>query len=232
MLHRSATLAAIFMLLPIMCTPLASAEPLADPPPPPPPDGLPISEPASGPIASAPPGVLKTPDGWVVTVAGSKESMEAVAPLTTALSSREYLVDGTFTGTITGGGKTKLAGGSMEAGYRIGCGIIGGPDELLGGLGLTPGLTGLGAGLTPGANFGGTLLQGQIKVNLKPGTVNIVPVDKKSYKGASTRVTITGFRVKVDGCVGQSFIQSYATMTSSTDNTDDVITYLGVTRAV
>jgi hypothetical protein len=220
------------MLLPIMCTPLALADPPADPPPPPPADGLPISEPASGPIPSAAPGVLTTPDGWVVTVAGSKESMEAVAPLTTALSSREYLVDGTFTGAITGGGKTKLAGGSMEAGYRIGCGIIGGPVELLGGAGLSPGLTGLGAGLTPGGSYGGTLIQGQIKIQLKPGTVNIVPVDKKSYKGASTRVTITGFRVRVDGCVGQSFIQSYATMTSSTDNTDDVITYLGVTKAV
>ena len=80
--------------------------------------------------------------------------------------------------------------------------------------------------------YGGTLVSGQIKLGLNTGTVNIVPVDKKSFKGADTRVTITGFRVKVDGCVGQSFIRSYATLTSSTENTDDVITYMGVTKAV
>ncbi|MCG5432436.1 MspA family porin [Mycobacterium sp. MYCO198283] len=233
---RSATAAAC-MVLSVGLAPVA----LADPPPPPavplaadggappPPSGPALPQ---GPIESAPAGVLNTPDGWTVTVAGSAESMEPVAPLTTALSSREYLVDGSFTGNITGKGKTKLAGGSLEAGYRIGCGINGGPVELQGGIGITPGLTGLGPNLNAGGNFGGTLVSGQIKINLKPGTVNIVPVDKKSFKGTSTRINITGFRVKVDNCVGQSFIQSYATLTSSTDNSDDVITYLGVVRAI
>jgi hypothetical protein len=225
MWNRFAPLAAACVLLPLGSAPLAMADP--DPAPAP----APVSESPNGPIPSAPAGVLKTPDGWNLNVAGSKESMEAVAPLTTALSSREYLVDGTFTGTVTGGGGTKLAGGTLEAGYYIGCGIVGGPVELLGGVGLTPGITGLGTP-TLGGNAGGTLIQGQIKIGLKPGTVTIVPVDKKSFKGTSSRVTITGFRVKVDGCVGQSFIRSYATLTSSTENTDDVVTYMGVTKAV
>ena len=56
--------------------------------------------------------------------------------------------------------------------------------------------------------------------------------DKKSFKGTSTRISITGVRIKTDYCAGQSFIRSYATLTSSTDNTDDVITYLGVTKSV
>jgi len=55
---------------------------------------------------------------------------------------------------------------------------------------------------------------------------------KKTFKGTTTRITITGVRIKTDQCAGQSFIRSYATLTSSTDNTDDVITYLGVTKAV
>ncbi len=68
---------------------------------------------------------------------------------------------------------------------------------------------------------------------LKPGTVTTVALDKKSFKGTSTRITLTGgVRVKTDQCAGQSFIRSYATLTSSTDNTDDVITYLGVTKSV
>ncbi|WP_234788991.1 MspA family porin [Mycolicibacterium fortuitum] len=72
-------------------------------PAPPPPD--------TGAVPSSPPGVLDTPDGWHVTVAGSNETLLPVAPLTTAISSREYLVGGTFTGKVSGGGKTKLTGG-------------------------------------------------------------------------------------------------------------------------
>ena len=125
MLNRFATLAAVCMLVPTGAAPLA----LADPPPPapvvpaadsaPPPPGGP-----NGPVPSGPPGVLTTPDGWTLNVTGLNESMEPVAPLTGALSSREYLVDGTFTGSVTGGGSTKLGGGTLEAGYQIGCGIL------------------------------------------------------------------------------------------------------------
>jgi MspA len=38
--------------------------------------------------------------------------------------------------------------------------------------------------------------------------------------------------IKIDGCVGQSYLRSYATLTSSSDNGDDVVSYLGVTMAV
>jgi MspA len=230
MLNRFATLAAVCMLAPVAAAPLA----LADPPPPDPavqPVGVPGPPPPdTGAVPSAAPGVLVTPDGWTVTVAGSDESQLPVAPLTTAISSREYLVGGTFTGKVSGSGKTKLAGGTMEAGVQIGCGIVSDEEEINPGASFTPGI---GIPFT-GANtptFGtGISLQG--KVYLKPGTVNIVPLDKKSFKGTGTRVTITGVRVKFDQCAGQSFIRSYATLTSSTDNTDDVVTYLGVTKAV
>jgi hypothetical protein len=32
--------------------------------------------------------------------------------------------------------------------------------------------------------------------------------------------------------MGQSFIQSFATLTSSTDRSDDIISYLGVVKSV
>jgi hypothetical protein len=146
--------------------------------------------------------------------------------LTTAISSREYLIAGTFTGKITGGGKTKLTGGSLEAGEQIGCGIISDETEINPGASITPGLSAIGL---PSVSAGISL---QGKVYLKPGTVTTVAIDKKSFKGTTTRVTITGVRVKTDQCAGQSFIRSYATLTASTDNTDDVITYLGVTKSV
>jgi hypothetical protein len=207
--------------------PVALADPPADNAAPPPPGG-----PGLAPIPSAPPGTLKTPDGWNLSVVAKDESLEPVASLTGAPTSREYIVDGTFLGTVTGGGSTKLAGGTLEAGYQIGCGITQDDIESISSLGITPGV---GIPLVSGTLFPITLglsATQQIKIDLKPGTVNIVPVGKKSYKGTNSRVSITGFRVKIDSCAGQSFIRSYATLTSSTDNTDDVVTYLGVTKVV
>jgi hypothetical protein len=231
MLDRFATLAAVCMLVPTAGAPLALAEPAPPPAPaadpaPPPPGG------PNGPVPSAPPGVLRTPDGYTVTVYGKDESMEPVAALTGAPTSREYLVDGTFTGSVTGGGGPKLTGGTMEAGYQIGCGILQDDIESITSAGITPGI---GIPLVTGTIFPITLVPSiseQIKIDLKPGTVNIVPVDKKSFKGTIPRISITGFRVKFDQCAGQSFIRSYATLTASTDNTDDVVTYLGVTKVV
>jgi hypothetical protein len=226
MLNRLATLAAVSTLLSVGTAPLA----LADPPPDP--AIVPVNAPLppEGAVPSAPPGVLNTPDGWNISVVGSNETQLPVAPLTTAISSREYLVAGTFTGTVSGSGKTKLTGGTLEAGEQIGCGIINDEEEINPGANFTPGIkipftgaSGVSAGL-------GVSLQG--KIYLKPGTVTTVAIDKKSFKGKTARVSITGVRIKTDQCAGQSFIRSYATMTSSTDNTDDVITYLGVTKSV
>jgi MspA len=227
MLNRFATLAAVCMLIPAVTAPLALADPPPAPPVQPAGDVAAPGDPALGP--SAPPGVLDTPDGWHLEVIGRDEHQEAVAPLTTALSSREYVVGGTFSAKVSGSGKTKLTGGSLEAGYQIGCGIAGGPVELTGGVSLSPSIA---IPLVSSDPAFGPGISGQIKIGLKPGVVNIVPVDKKSFKGMAPRVTITGFRIKIDGCVGQSFLRSYATLTSSTDNTDDVITYLGVTKVV
>ena len=233
MINRFATLAVACLLVPTAAAPLA----LADPPPPapftpaadnsapPPPDG------PNGPVPSAPPGILRTADGWVLNVTGQNESMEPVAPLTGSLASREYLVDGTFTGSVTGGGSTKLTGGTLEAGYQIGCGILADDLESLSTAQITPGVTGLFGTPIPSPSLAVNVAE-QLKIDLKPGAVNIVSVDKKSFKGTAPRIQITGLRIKFDLCAGQSFIRSYATLTSSTDNTDDVITYLGVTKVV
>ena len=86
------------------------------------------------------------------------------------------------------------------------------------------------AGLVPtGINFP---ISGTIEIHPKPGTVSTVTVDKKTFKAAPVRVTLKDTHIKVDGCVGQSFIRSYATLTSSTTDTDDVVAYYGITKAV
>ena len=229
MLNRFATLAAVCMLAPVAVAPLASADP-----PPPPDPAVPVAAappppPDTGAVPSAAPGVLDTPDGWHVSVSGANESQLPVAPLTTAVSSREYLVAGTFTGTVSGSGKTSLNGGTLDTGYQIGCGIELGQVRLIGSVGLS----------TSGSTLGGLIptglsvpLSGTIEIHLKPGTVNNVSVDKKSFKAAPVRVTVKDVHIKLDGCVGQSFLRSYAILTSSTTDTDDVVAYYGVTKAV
>jgi MspA len=221
MLNRFAALAAC-SLIPLGTAPVALADPPADDAGPPPDNGV---------VASAPPTVVTSPEGWVLTVAAKDESQLPVAPLTTATSSREYLVGGTFTGTVTGGGKTTLSGGVLEAGYQIGCGIELGQVRLIGQVGVsTSGSSIPGASLLPtGLSFP---ISGTIEIHPKPGTVSTVTVDKKTFKAAPVRVTLKDTHIKVDGCVGQSFIRSYATLTSSTTDTDDVAAYYGVTKAV
>ena len=224
MLNRFAALAAICLLASAETPPLAAADPNAEPP------AIPVANtgppPPNGAVASAEPAVVTTPDGWTLTVSAKGETQLPVPPLTTALSSREYLVGGTFTGSVTGKGNTKLSGGTLEAGYQIGCGIALDKIELDAALGLggTFGATGLTSVTVP--------LTGIIEVELQPGTVTTVPVDKKTFKTGDPRVTITSFHVRIDGCVGQSFLRSYATLTSTTDNTADVVSYTGVTMTV
>jgi MspA len=220
MLNRFAALAAC-MAFPVATAPIAFAEPPADDVGPPPDTGI---------VASAEPGIVTTPDGWVLTVAAKDETQLPVAPLTTAVSSREYLVGGTFTGTVTGSGKNELKGGTLEAGYQIGCGIELGQVRLIGQVGIGAAGSRFAGGLIPtGLTFP---ISGTIEIHAKPGTVSTVTVDKKEYKAAPVRVTLKDTHIKVDGCVGQSFLRSYATLTSATTDTDDIVAYYGVTKAV
>jgi hypothetical protein len=192
----------------------------------------------AGVVASSPPATSSL-EGVTLTISAKDETQQSVAPLTTAISTREYVVGGVFDGSITGAATP--AEGVFEVGYQIGCGIdmstsggvllggsvVGalGSDALVGGVGgflLPPiGILGAGAGFS-----------GQIGVNLKPGIINNVPVTKKSYKGSSPGVEIRELRVKIDGCVGQSFIRSYATLSRSTPEVEDIVSWFGVTKAV
>ena len=231
MVNRFATLAAMWVLV-FAAAPLAAADDTPDPfaTPvadigPPPPDGGVAPPPDNGVVPSTEPGIATTPDGRTLTVSAKDETELPVAPLTTAVSSREYLVGGTFTGSVKGSGGSTLTGGTLEAGYQIGCGITAGKVKPRFTVVVTPSLS------LKGLSVGATVT-GLVEVELKPGSVSVVQVDKKTFQGTDPRIIIGGFRIKIDGCEGQSFLRSYATLTSSTDNTDDVVSYLGVTKVV
>jgi hypothetical protein len=192
----------------------AAADPGVDPPP------------DTGAVLSGAPGIAELPDGRTLTVAAKDETQLPVAPLTTALSSRDWLVGGTFTGSTTG----TVRGGTLEVGYQIGCGIQMDKVRLIGQLGVGLGNTRLGA---DGLDVFDTIaapIQGQIRVEPRPGTVTNVTVDKKVFKGTSARVTLKDIHVKVDNCVGASSLRSYAILTSSGTDEDDIVGYYGLTK--
>lgn len=194
---------------------------------PPPPPAL------SGPIQSGAPGTLTTPEGLVLTVTGTKESLDPVTSLNNTPWSREYVVKGVFNGTVSGPGHDAVQGGVLEAGYQIGCGITQTDLHSISTAGVTPG-TGIplldGEGLFP--VFISANASEQLRLVLEPGRVNNVSITRKEFEGDWARVSISGLRIRVDGCHGQAFIRSFATFTSSADDNSAVVTYLGVTRAV
>jgi hypothetical protein len=153
-----------------------------------------------GQVASAAPATTTTPDGWVLTVTAADESQLPVAPLTTADTSRDYIVGGMFRGSLKRPGNAADAHGTLEVGYQIAC------AGESGGNGLT----------APD----------------KPGKVYNLMLDKKEFKGTDPWVMISGAHAKIDGCLDESFIRSYATLTRSTDVSDASLSYYGVTTVV
>ncbi len=224
MVVRRAAFLAVCFVISVTTAPPTAADPDAEP------VAAAAAPPTDGRLPSADPSILNTPDGWILGLGAKDEMQVPVAPLTTAVSSREYLSSGTFVGSLRGPGQPR---GALEVGYEIGCGID---------MSTSNGVTMAGsAGLSPGVGFplsGGFIplvtapVNGVITVGLKPGLVIVVPVDKKEFKGPNPWVMISNFHVKIDGCVGQSFIRSYATLTRVTDESDVVLSYVGVTKAV
>lgn len=220
-----------------LVAPVAAADPDADPvadpvaaEAPAPVDGAPPVD--DGRVVSPPPQILTTPDGWTLTLAAKDETQTPSAPLTTALSSREYVVGGSYNGSLVGPDDAELPGGTLEVGYQIGCGIdmsTSNGVSLTGTIGVTPALALAGAGAVPTI---ASPIGGGITVGLKPGIINVVPVTKKEFEGAEPWVIISNFHIKIDGCVGQSFIRSYAFLTRSTKMSDAIVAYYGEIKVV
>ncbi len=232
-----------------LIVPIASADPDTEPvvdtaeaaPAPPEgalPDGAPPPEPPPVELVeSSPPATSKSPDGWTLTVSAKDETQRVIQPLTTAISTREYEVGGLFNAKMAGPDEADPPEGTFEVGYQIGCGIDMSTSNgvvMSGSLGFSPGLGlgGLGTAAITGIPTGIAPISGSLAVALKPGIINVVPVSKKAFKGAEPWIQITGFRVKIDGCVGESFIRSYAFLTRSTDVSDAILGYYGVTKKV
>lgn len=90
MRFRAAAATALWLFAALGAAPSGFAQPVPAPDP-----AVPASAaapPSPDAVASSPSGYLKTPDGWELTAGAKDETQVAVAPLTTALTSREYVV--------------------------------------------------------------------------------------------------------------------------------------------
>ena len=190
-------------------------------------------------IHSAPPSTTTAPNGWTLTVGARDEVIRNVNPLTTAVSSRDYDVSGVFNGSLLGPEGSEPPRGVLEVGYQIGCGIDMSANgvTMTGSAGITPalglvGLDGEGEFIDGIAPVLSTPYIGGVAVGLRPGLVHTVPVGRKEFRGNDPWVSISGFHVKIDGCVGESFIRSYAVLTHATDQSDSILGYYGTTRKV
>jgi hypothetical protein len=190
-------------------------------------------------IVSAPPTTTTAPNGWTLTVGAKDEVIQNTNPLTTALSSRNYQVSGVFNGALRGPEGSEPPRGVLEVGYQIGCGIDMGTNgvTITGSAGATPslgllGLDGEGEFIDGIAPVISTPFVGGVAVGLRPGLINTVPVGRKEFTGNDPWVSISSFNVKIDGCVGESFIRSYAVLTHGTDQSDSILGYYGTTRKV
>ncbi len=180
----------------------------------------------TGAVPSEPPVTAETLDGRTITVAAKDETQLPVAPLTTSLSSRDWIVGGTFTGETTG----SVAGGTLEVGYQIACNVEMDKVQLYGGLTGILGNTNFGQSgliLPPSASVQAA---GAVEVVASPGTVTNVSVNSKEFKGTAARVTLRDIHIKVDGCAGSSSLRSFAVLTSSSIDDDDIVAYYGVTK--
>jgi hypothetical protein len=126
-----------------------------------------------GRVPPGPPAKITTPDGWTLTLYSKDETAVPVAPLTTAVSSRDYIVGATFIGSLSGPGEAR---GILEVGYDIGCGIdmtTSNGVSLTGTTGLTPqlGVSGpIGALPTTVVPVVATPVGGAITVGLNPAS--------------------------------------------------------------
>lgn len=232
MVVRRALVVAVCLVMAVVAAPVATADPDDGPEIEP---AAAASAPAGGAVPSNPPVMLNTPDGWTLGLGAKDEAQVPVAPLTTSIASREYMASGIYVGFLKG---PEEPHGILEVGYQIGCGIDMSTSNgviMEGGAGIIPGVsptfdtTGT---LPPLLPFVSTPMNGVMSIGMKPGLVLTVPVIKKNFKGANPWVMISNFHIKIDGCVGQSFIRSYAVLTRMTDLSDVVLSYVGVTKSV
>ena len=168
-----------------------------------------------------------TDDGWHLSAALSRMTINSVPNMAATAFTREGFVTGRAVATIDGNGAIPVNAGTVVMGLQLGCqvdlsegGSVGADAD---------------AGISPGFNGGNLLniigpyadIDGDISINLLPGNITNVGLGKKELKGRTGEIVVHDAHVKVDGCGGQVAMRFFATAMIDTDKSDDSVNTYG-----
>ena len=169
---------------------------------------------------------INTEDGWRLGVALTQMTINSVPNMAATAFTREGFVTGRAEATIEGSGSAAVNNGTLVLGLQLGCQIDLSEGASVGGdadIGINPGFSGNAiSAIGPYAD-----LEGDVSINLLPGTITNVGLGKKALKGRSGGITVHDAHVKVDSCGGPVAIRFFATVTIDTDQNDDSVNTYG-----
>ena len=140
---------------------------------------------------------------------------------------REGFVTGKAEAIIDGSGAQAVNSGNLVFGLQLGCqidlsegGSVGGDADI----GISPGFNGSNVlnNIGPYAD-----VDGNVSINLLPGTITNVGLGKKALKGRDGEIVVHDAHVKVDACGGPVSVRFFATAMIDTDRSDDSVNAYG-----
>jgi MspA len=155
-------------------------------------------------------------------------TINSVPNMAATAFTREGFVTGKATATIDGNGAVPTNSGTLAMGLQLGCQV-----DLSEGASVDVGGD---AGISPGFGSGGNLLNvvgpyadvdGDISINLLPGTITNLGLGKKALKGRTGEIVVHDAHVKVDACGGKVAVRFFATAMIDTDKSDDSVNAYG-----
>jgi hypothetical protein len=167
-----------------------------------------------------------TEDGWHLGVALTQMTINSVPNMAATAFTREGFVTGRAAATIAGSGSSAINNGTLILGLQLGCqidlsegGSVGGDADI----GINPSVSA--NALSAIGPYGD--LEGDVSINLLPGTITNVGLGKKALKGRTGGITVHDAHVKVDACGGAVSVRFFSTVTIDTDQNDDSVNAYG-----
>lgn len=169
-----------------------------------------------------------TDDGWHLTDSLTRMTVNSVPNMAATAFTREGYVTGKAEATIEGSGAAAVNSGTLVLGLQLGCQIDLSEGGSVGG--------DAGIGINPGYNAGSSVLSdigpyasldGNVSINLLPGTITNVGLGKKALKGRTGEIVVHDAHVKVDACGGAVSVRFFTSVVIDTDKSDDSVNAYG-----
>ncbi|MDT5081412.1 MAG: hypothetical protein QOJ80_6049 [Mycobacterium sp.] len=169
-----------------------------------------------------------TDDNWHLSATLTQMAMNSVPNMAATAFTREAFVTGKAVAAIDGNGALPVNSGTLVMGLQLGCqidlsegGSVGGDADI----GVSPGF---GSGGSVLSNIGPYAdLEGNVSINLLPGTITNLGLGKKALKGRVGEIVVHDAHVKVDACGGQVSARFFASVMIDTDKSDDSVNAYG-----